>query len=59
MRDCPEEVKEDRKCYNCGDIGHLSRDCPDERKPSNTSRGREEREVRAREPRPRVQECYR
>ena len=54
VRDCPEEVKEDRKCYNCGDIGHLSRDCPDDRKSSNSSR-----EVRAREPRSRVQECYR
>lgn len=57
MRDCPEEVKEDRKCYNCGDIGHLSRDCPDDiRKPSGggAARGRD------RDERPqRVQECYR
>ncbi|XP_021309858.1 uncharacterized protein LOC110432931 [Sorghum bicolor] len=33
------EMKENRKCFNCGDTGHLSRDCPKPLRPNN-GRGR-------------------
>lgn len=47
----PRERMEDKKCYICGETGHIQRDCKDFRRRPEEPRGREDEELgRRREP---------